>query len=419
MINQDQINPVNLSRAEQDYQTALKSGFSPKQPLYRLGTPVNEWGRNNLKLSRQRWEENPLTQDDCDKHIELIRKEEREDHKYNLKDFYMTIAGQLDGPEILVPTQWSLRQMLLRSRVVTNELTSEAVLDAADYVSNLRSPLKLRKDICNYYFGNSKRDGWFRTRKNPAGQERELYSVVSDRYNRSCTTDNLLTIIRDKLDENRNIPSRSETTYDGDRLQMDIVYHTFIKPEDCVAGEIFQSGIRITTNDNGSERIRISPFVLRNLCLNLIVIDRAEQNIEISHLKSSLEDTVKEAIDSAISKISDFAENWSLACRESILDGIYTNADPKIIIEKLVKEGYGRIPGLSKTEVTQKIYNAWLKEPDEQKWSRASFVNALTLAAHTESWSNTWISSQLEENAGNLLYNKLIINYGEEKSDPA
>jgi hypothetical protein len=399
----------NKQRAEDDEMLALTNGFSPKPPVFELGTPVNNWGVDNARKSRKNWEELPLAQDDCVSYIDIINSEDRQDISYELNKFRMNEVGAIDGPTMYVPTEFALSSLVQKTRVVSNLRGAQAVVKAASYVSDPYSPLELRQEIVNYYLSTSKKSAWLRSRVHKRSVGRELFGVFSDRYDRSWSVNNILELVRQKLELSDN-PARSETTYDGHKFRMSIVYHTAIEPENYVAGEFFQAGVDISLADDGSQSIRLSPFVLRNLCLNLIILDRASQTIELTHLKKDLGKAINEGIDAALHKVEGFAEKWSLAGKESILDGIYDNLDPVKVITKLVKAGYGKIPGLNKDEAAQKIYGAWKKEPG---YTKAAMVNAISRAAHENNWTSPWITQSLEESAGELLYNKVYLAYGD------
>ena len=308
-----EINEQDLKRAETDEYYARLNGFSPKPPIYKLGTPINSWGVANLKSSRKHWEELPLTVDDCEQHIDLISKENRHDDLYNLNEFQMSINGFLDGPTELVPTQWALNQVLLRSRALTNEKTMEAVKQAAAFVSDEFSPIFLRKNVVNYYLNTTTRNRYFRTRDIEGLNKRQLYSCVSSRFNRQESDSiTILKTLAGIIEETKSL-THSETTYDGTVFRTSLIYHTQIEPESGVAGEIFQAGVDLSWADDGSQSIRISPFVLRNLCLNLIILDRNTQEIQISHLKKNIKNTLTDGIESALHKVSYFGDKWTQA----------------------------------------------------------------------------------------------------------
>jgi hypothetical protein len=82
--------------------------------------------------------------------------------------------------------------------------------------------------------------------------------------------------------------ARAEVIYDGYRARFSVLFHSNIEPEHCVAGEIFKAGVSITTADDGTGAIRIAAQVWRNLCRNLIIVQRADQTSVTRHVGQNL-----------------------------------------------------------------------------------------------------------------------------------
>jgi hypothetical protein len=82
--------------------------------------------------------------------------------------------------------------------------------------------------------------------------------------------------------------ARAEVVYDGYRARLSVLFHSNIVPERCVAGEIFKAGVSIITADDGTGAIRIAAQVWRNLCRNLIILDRASQTSVTRHVGQNL-----------------------------------------------------------------------------------------------------------------------------------
>jgi hypothetical protein len=247
--------------------------------------------------------------------------------------------------------------------------------------------------------------GFFRTRIDPIEEgKRQLFAVVSDRYNRDCDADRIARIINTYVEESK-VPAKATALYDGHRFRMSILYHTDIKTP--VVGELFKAGVTIDTADDGSRGITVTPMVIRNLCLNLIILDKATQSINLTHLRTNLYDSVSGAIRAAFDKVVDFGKKWADAREERILDSIYEHANPEEVFTELVKQGHIKISGVPKKELVEKLVNAWRVEPG---YAKSDIVNAITRAAHTSTWGSPWVGTDLEEQAGKLLYNKLHIN---------
>ena len=140
--------------------------------------------------------------------------------------------------------------------------------------------------------------------------------------------------------------------------------------------------------------------------MNLIILDRAEQNISLTHLRKNLAEDLQAAIDTAFSKVSDFKSRWESANKENILQDLF-NKDPREVFTKLVKAGHFRVPGVNQKDLVENMYRAWLQEP---QLTRAGIVNAATRSAHTVKWNSIWATSLLEEQAGQFLFNNSSLN---------
>jgi hypothetical protein len=76
------------------------------------------------------------------------------------------------------------------------------------------------------------------------------------------------------------------------------------------------------------------------------------------------------------------------------------------VFRALIKAGYVSAPDGAEVAVDN-YHQAWLKEPGE---TRSAYVNAITRAAHESPWSNPWATDELEEQAGKLLYNHVVLS---------
>src|SRR5262249_22568646 len=66
--------------------------------------------------------------------------------------------------------------------------------------------------------------------------------------------------------------------------------------------------------------IRVAGQVWRNLCKNLIIIQRYEQASVTRHVGQNLGDVVREGIERALKQVSHFAAKWSEATVENVLE---------------------------------------------------------------------------------------------------
>jgi hypothetical protein len=267
---------------------------------------------------------------------------------------------------------------------------------AAPYLA--ACPPSLRATNVNAWLPFADGNALVRTRSGSMG-EREIFGLTSTRY-RPFDADRIAAV----LASTASAGARGEVAYDGSRFRITAHYHSDIRPESCVAGEIFRAAIIVETADDGSHGVRVGAAVTRNLCRNLIVLGSSEQSATARHTNRDLEATVGEMIATAMAKVSTFAEAWSAATRDRIIDA--DRFQPAELFGRLVDHGLVHVAGYSRDEMVGRLLSAWHVEPG---YSRAAVVNAVTRVAHESSWSSMWAASDLEEQAGQLLYQHVVL----------
>jgi hypothetical protein len=223
----------------------------------------------------------------------------------------------------------------------------------------------------------------------------EIFSVVGPRYS-PLDIDTIATQLHGLVQKD----ARAEALYDGYRAKVSILFHSNIEPERCVAGEAFKAGVSITTADDGTGAIRIAAQVYRNLCRNLIIVDRASQTSVTRHVGQNLGDVVQAGIERALKQVSHFADKWSEATVENVLER-YGVDDVGTIFKALVANRAVYVPGVAADDMVERLHRAWDVEPG---YSKTAIVNAVTRAAHTEEWRSWTTAEDLERSAGELLY---------------
>jgi Domain of unknown function (DUF932) len=161
-----------------------------------------------------------------------------------------------------------------------------------------------------------------------------------------------------------------------------------------------QGCVSIATADDGTGAIRIAAQVWRNLCRNLIIIDRSEQTMAVRHVGPNLGNIVSSGIERALKKVSHFADRWSEATVENVLER-YGVDDVATIFRALVATRAVHVAGFGPDEMVDRLQRAWDVEPG---YSKTAIVNAVTRAAHTEEWRSWTTTEDLERTAGELLY---------------
>jgi hypothetical protein len=380
---------ADRGRAAADQETAEAAGFALKAPIYTLGTPVNQIGVRNYRASRQSFERLPRLADVCRDAAATIKAEERSDVKVKLADVALSRDGRLvAGASRLQVTPHAFRQLLARK---------DAPIGATTYLASC--PPELRALNFNHWQGE--RPGsevLLRTRMQNG--ERQAFSAMGSRY-KAFDVDQLAGVLAAAQSV---AGAKGEFLYDGQRAQLKAIYHSDIKAEGAVAGELFKACVVIDTSDDGSQGIRVRAAVVRNLCRNLIILDQSEQVEYTAHTRDDMRTVCTDMVKRAFGKIDAFAKQWTEATRDKVLDQVPDTYDVRHIFKQLWDQALIGVTGIDEDQQLDRFVSAWKKEPG---YTRADVINAVTRAAHEESWSNPWDSTDLEEQAGQLLYNRL------------
>jgi hypothetical protein len=210
----------------------------------------------------------------------------------------------------------------------------------------------------------------------------------------------------------RGMEARGTVDYDGARTRIEAIYHSDIQPEDYVAGEFFKAGVIIRTDDTGGGSLKVSACVWQNLCLNLIIIDDAEQEVaSLRHTgnKESMAERFRQALEEAAGKVEAFRMKWGGACREDlardranvlaidqVVEGYFNG-----VIEKELVPVRGRRP-----EVLKQLVSMHAKDVSSARVNatvtRASIVNAFTRWAH-EVNHDPFFADDVSRAAGKLV----------------
>lgn len=383
------INPDDLKRVETEEQIAIKAGFALQSPIYALGTPVTEVGEANYRASRRDFEKLPTFKKLVKDVLALIAREERAYGNGKLSDITMLEDGRVKlrtQPEPLSISKRAFEQMLYRASMPKG---------SASYLEHCNPTLRAAN--MNAWLPRANDSIVLRTRNSAQGG-REIFATLSDHRYHSYDIDR----IANALAQSMPTGARGEFVYDGSRYQLKAHFHSDVQPKSVVAGEIFRASVLVDSSDDGSGAIRVRAAVTRNLCRNLIILHTAKKEEQATHLDADLETRIPTMIANACQRVSEFAERWTLATTERIAEEVADNYDATPIFERLIDEGLVDIKGVSDEDLLARLVHAFSLEPGG---TRADVLNAITRAAHEEEWGNPFAASELEEQAGKLLYN--------------
>lgn len=417
-------------RLEMDEAAAKANGFAVKDPIYALGRLVNETGVENARRSRQEFEARPYATDLLDQFGMRIRGERRKDTAVRVADLSMMTNGRLvvrndfqhqldiaDGAfESLVSRTGIGGSGYLKScwpelrSINVNSWMTRIQTTEADALANWHA---------NGRKGAEPKPSSLVLRVRAHGQGRAVYAVVSSQY-RALDCDAIAAAIRESVPGG----ARGSVVYDGQQTRFEILFHSDVAAEDYGAGEIFRAGVIVRTNDVGDGSIRVSAVVERNLCLNLIVLDTAEQSVAgIRHIGTELPQRFAAAFADAYSKIRGFAESWGAAKADAVAVGAAASSGENLtglsarevlagIIWAQAKRDLVPVRG-KRPDVVRDVLKAYDVEPVKTDvLTRVDVVNAWTRYAHeTAAVSDPWIEDDIQTAAGALLQSRRPMPY--------
>lgn len=415
-----------LARVTEDRDAAAKSGFAIAKTVYELGTLVNETGVENLQKSRQQYDELPSVADGLSSLIGEVKSEERRDTYPRVRDLVYTNDGCLT----VATTNRNGERVASRHSCTMTEgsyLQLASQLDipatAAKFI-RANQPLSAGAALINHRFADFGHDEqvMVRGRNRRDGTGRNVFAVLSPRY----TPIDLCDIAEELLRVEAFRDAKIDINYDWATTQavLDVTFHTDIDAGNAACGEYFKAGVRFKTADNGGCSLSASSYLVRNLCLNFIILDEAEIKLDrIVHKgsKQSRLDRLANAASAGSKSIEHFASKWTAASKLVIDDPreldarVKKNEDVKAwadcdTLERVagLVHGYsktGRLPPLTQHDVSN-IAVAYLKDEitHTEKISLAGVVNSITRYAHEG--MDRWSADALERAAGGLTWHQ-------------
>ena len=408
-----------LARVTEDRDAAAKSGFEIAKTHFELGTLVNETGVENLTKSRQQYDELPSVADGLSSLVGEIKSEERRDRVVPINSLLYTNDGRLGAKAVNTAnaaTMTDAGYLQLASQL-------DIPATAAKFI-RANQPLSAGAALINQRIGNIGPDEqvMVRARNRRDGTGRNVFAVLSPRY----TPIDLCDIAEELLRVEAFRDAKIDINYDWATTQavLDVTFHTDIDAGNAACGEYFKAGVRFKTADNGGCSLSASSYLVRNLCLNFIILDEAEIKLDrIIHKgsKQSRLDRLANAASAGSKSIEHFASKWTAASKLVIdepreLDArVKKHEDVKTWVDCDTLErvaglvhGYsksGHLPPLTQHDVSN-IAVAYLKDEitHTEKISLAGVVNSITRYAHEG--MDRWSADALERAAGSLTWHQ-------------
>lgn len=417
--NQDAqiVDAVGAARATADELLAKSLGFSPKPPVFEIGTQVNSLGVENFARSRADWAAMPALPELSKTFTDRIAAERREDIKATAISLRANNAGKLGlfaSADLAASDDGMPSAIYLASERALDGLATHVTPGGSSYLK--QCPPALRATNLNHWLEQAysvdaratkkagrevskPRELTLRTRARKGG-EREIYSVVGPKY----AAFNVDRVAREAA-AGIGGDARGVITYDGYKMTLDATFHSNIAPQNAVAGEFFKGCVRVQAADDGTGSVKVSLGLWRNLCRNLIIVDFDKVLVgSRKHVgATTIEADIRDLMASASERIHLMVGKWSEASTEDVL-ARYDLQDVDQVFQGLVMNGCVSATGVRPDEMVKRLHTAWEREPG---YSKTAILNAITRSAHEQTWSSWADQEELESAAGELLYQKV------------
>lgn len=422
--------------------TALRAaGFAMRETIYERGTAVIDTGVKNAQKARREYDRLPLVSEVCDALAAQITAENRRIVPVLARDVSMEPTGRIvlgDAGALDITENGfdGLCEMLgfggaryLRERCPAalrahNVNAQRALLISAEDARAAEARAESRKVPTPRSIAARVRDRAPTTKDgvvvDPGGAE--VFAAVSTGFP-TFDADQIAEAFKLAMPADARGSARYDAASTGTRFEA--LFHTTVAPEDFVCGEVFRTGIRVRANDSGDGSIVVRAVAFQNLCLNLIIIDRAGREIaRIPHVGTveALRAEFVKALAKATAAIAPFMKQWGYACREDIIarltaEDVKLPSDPAEVMRGIFagllssrRVRFPRLAGKSRQDVLDALMAAWRADVSSatahhRGVTRAAVVNAVTRAA--QEWihaADPWATDSIELDAAKLLW---------------
>ena len=240
-----------------------------------------------------------------------------------------------------------------------------------------------------------------------AGEDRPLiFAAVGPRYV-EFDADRVVGALAGRLPDT----AKARWTYGGDGGTWKIEA-TMARPEE-VDGDLHELGIWLRSSDDGRNGIAFGFCATRWTCSNTLRILHSATAKTMRHV-GSIERFV-ERFEDILQMADDAWQVFEAAWRRSSDSHPVDEHGKAISVEEAVVRLCAaratakhrlNVPGVPDEQLAGRIMTSWQAEPDD---TIQGLVNAVTRAAHEWQWKpSSWAEDDLEEQAGQLLYARVI-----------
>jgi hypothetical protein len=414
------IDQTAAARADRDHAAIQALGIITKDDtentatFFAHGTELCEFGKQQARRDRRDWLQLPTVGDGMTALRARVQAENRADHFVDLGGIYVGTDGRIVAERTL--PQDGVGNGVELPRLDASEVGWWRLVSFAPD----GTPRGLRTNV-NSWLGRRRgstvrlrtrdlepftvvEDGVSRIVQ-PEG--REFYSVVSTRY---VPYD--LDAIAGDIERHMPADARVRVRYDRSRARIDVSlcnpHHYPDSTGAASVGEAHRLTLRVTTADDGTGGFKLNWAAERIRCVNLTLLSGENCVFHASHTRDDLVEAIGRALAAQGQVMEQFAANWREAWTSYYLDS--TKRGPQIdgpeALRRMVWHGLVKIPGLDRDETWSAVKSAWDAEPGD---SVAHVHNAITRAAHQAPTERSWADDDVEEQASDLLYQRVHV----------
>lgn len=381
------------ARAAATDAVARSAGLAFNEPtFFAWGQQLMQVGKDKMRAARKERNDRPLASVALLDLVSRVQAEQRKPIKVDLRELtYLDNDAITRGQAQLGCSSHALSQLC---RMI------DAPAYTGSYLGNDTLPAPLRAAHMRHWLERSKRserrDAQILTKRDAQG--RSAYAIVSQSY-----VPHDLDAVAREIAAVMPSTARARITYDASDNSWCIDVCLGIEFEPTV-GDLHVVGIRVRGSDDGTASISVERYAERVRCLNATIIPSSSRD-RVRHV-GRVADRVRDLIAQGGRVMDTFAAHWQAANVDALC--AEANDDPREVARALVDAGhFAKVPGVGGDDylVTQ-LVDAWYKEPGA---TRASWINAITRAAHEAAWTSSATANALETVAGKMLYQHVTI----------
>ena len=384
-----EVSEIARIRVTEQREALKRMGFAVKDTVYAPGSRVVGVGHENFKASRMDWEASPEMGDACEAVAKVITDERRYQEivtlsAINLEEAFVTMK---DGSQVQIErgglkafTQILSKGVNPRTCERTKLLPAWAWskgLTGGEF-QGLMDERKIRPEFEDQQIQ-------LLARRDPSGKP-TIYSVATPSYSYYGADQVLRQISRSFAGKGY----RGSVTYDEESTRMKgEAWAHLDRVVDLSAGDVFKTGITFKAGDHGGSGGGIDIFLayLRNLCLNLYILDKGVVKLaQIRHRGSSygVEARIGEAVGKGDRAFEGFNAQYNFI-KATPAEAIFGTNDIEEIVKKLTKNPEIR-KAVSASVATSLLLDGFKDTAaelgvtwnDDQTVTLANIVNAVT-----------------------------------------